>query len=496
MQMYLFPDPAAGAADPFIPSNGGDEADVVYHEYTHGLSNRLVVDALGNSTLGNIQAGSMGEAWSDWYAMDFLTNLGFQSDTPDPGDVRIGNYVGAGADLIRTQPMDCPVGTTSPKCPGTPGAGPGGYTYGDFGRIIGRPEVHADGEIWGETLWDLRTAIGTRKAESLVTRAMELSPANPSFLDMRNSILMADQVVNGGKANTKIWKVFAARGMGWFAGAVNGDDAAPAEDFSMPPAPGTPTGSLTGVVTDQDAGTPIAGAVVGFGGHASGFPGDYAAVSDATGHYTISGILPGTYPAVFARGDGFDQQTTTLSIASHASVRNWALRRDWAALGGGGSVVAFNGPDFTPFGCGPSSAIDQSLGNGWGSTSDLVGGVATPKFVTVKLPRAVNIAAVAIDPGNTCGDGGSASTGGYRLETSTDGTNFTLASSGTFGLADRHRLNSVPLAAGTTAGITHLRFTMVSPQIPGDPATLCPGPFSGCLFMDMSELEVYGTPAP
>ncbi len=59
--------------------------------------------------------------------------------------------------------------------------------------------MHADGEIWGQTLWDLRGVIGSKKAESLVTRAMELSPANPSFLDMRNSILQADLVVNGGK---------------------------------------------------------------------------------------------------------------------------------------------------------------------------------------------------------------------------------------------------------------------------------------------------------
>jgi extracellular elastinolytic metalloproteinase len=493
MQMYLFPDPA-DPTDPFLPSNGGDEADVVYHEYTHGLSNRLVVDALGNSTLGNIQAGSMGEAWSDWYAMDFLNNLGFQPDTPDPGDVRIGEYVGTGADLIRTQPMDCPVGTTSPKCHGTPGAGPGGYTYGDFGHIIGQPEVHADGEIWGETLWDLRTALGPRRAESLVTRAMELSPANPSFLDMRNAILMADQVVSKGSGNTKIWKVFAHRGMGWFAGAVDGDDTAPVEDFSMPPAPDTPTGSLSGVVTDQDTGAPIAGAVVGFGGHASGFPGDYAATTDATGHYTISGIFPGTYPAVFARGAGYDRQVTTLSIASRPNTRNWALRRDWAALAGGGAVVDFNGPDFTPFGCGPSAAIDQSLGNGWGSTSDPNPAAPTPKFVTVKLPRAVNIAQVAIDPGNTCGDGGSASTKDWKVETSVDGTTFTLAASGTFGPLDRHHLNLVTLTAGS-AGVNFVRFTMVNPQIPGDPATLCPGPFSGCLFMDMSELEVYGAPA-
>jgi len=29
MQMYLFPDPSAGGADPFIASNGGDEADII-----------------------------------------------------------------------------------------------------------------------------------------------------------------------------------------------------------------------------------------------------------------------------------------------------------------------------------------------------------------------------------------------------------------------------------------------------------------------------------
>lgn len=495
MQMYLFPDPA-DPGDPFLPTNGGDEADVVYHEYTHGLSNRLVVDALGNSTLGNIQAGSMGEAWSDWYAMDFLNNLGFQPDTPAPGDVLIGTYVSNGRALIRSQPLDCPVGTTSPKCPGTPGAGPGGYTYGDFGRVRGGPEVHADGEIWGETLWDLRTALGSKLTESLVTRAMELSPANPSYLDERNAILEADQVVNQGRANTKIWKVFAHRGMGWFAGSVDGDDTQPVEDFSMPPAAGTPTGSLSGKVTDQDAGTPIAGAVVGFGGHASGFPGDYAAVTDASGNYTINGILPGTYPAVFARGDGFDRVSAAVSIGSHPSTRDWTLRRDWAALAGGGSVAAFNGPDFTPFGCGPEGAINQSLGGGWGSTTDFVGNTATPKFVTVRLPHAVNITAIAVDPGNTCGDGGSASTGAYTVETSTDGTTFTLAASGTFGPADRHRLNSVPLTAGTTAGVGFVRFTMVSPQLPGNASDLCPGAFSGCLFMDMSEMEVYGTPAP
>jgi extracellular elastinolytic metalloproteinase len=129
MQMFLF-HYSQNPADPFVASNGGDELDVVYHEYTHGLSNRLVIDANGNSTLGGGQAGAMGEAWSDWYAFDFLNAEGWVADTPADRDLRVGDYVGHGLDLIRTQPMDCPVGSVSPKCQGgtAPGrtAGPGG----------------------------------------------------------------------------------------------------------------------------------------------------------------------------------------------------------------------------------------------------------------------------------------------------------------------------------------------------------------------------------
>ena len=88
-------------------------------------------------------------------------------------------------------------------------------TYGDFGKIAGGPEVHADGEIWLETLWDLRNALGSTETERLVTRAMELSPPSPSFLDMRNAIVQADEVANGGANSDTIWKTFAHRGMGY-----------------------------------------------------------------------------------------------------------------------------------------------------------------------------------------------------------------------------------------------------------------------------------------
>jgi extracellular elastinolytic metalloproteinase len=552
MQMFLFNDPVAsdplfgGAAgnDPFIQSNGGDEADVVYHEYTHGLSNRLVIDATGNSTLGGGQAGSMGEAWSDWYAMDFLVGQGQFVDTPTDGELRVGQYVGAGEDLIRTQPMDCSVGSTSPSCHGTPGAGPGGYTYGDFGKIIGQAEVHADGEIWGETLWDLRNALGQTTTEGLVTRAMELSPSNPSYLDMRNSILQADVVDNGGRNHDAIWAVFAHRGMGFFAAAVDGDDLAPAEDFSTPPG-GKADGRLTGVVSDQDSGTPIQGIIVQFGGHNSGFTGTLAGLSDKKGKYEIRRIFAGTYPKVSASGPGYDPLVQTVTIggknAEHGNkgkgkdnddednVRvNWALRRDWASLSGGGSISAFNGPDFSDFGCGPTGAIDQSETNGWGSSTDGDGpvfsptGNVTPKFAVVQLPQAVNVSEISVNPSNTCGDGGSAATRGFKVEVSSDGITYTQVAKGVFYLGNRGHENTV--FTGASANVRFVKFWMLNPQVPTAPTVggvlpTCTGPadcgtdpdnnpgvalhctppntdaFGGCIFMDMSEIKVFGSPA-
>jgi extracellular elastinolytic metalloproteinase len=480
MQMYLWDQDSR-----FIAGNSGDESDVIYHEYTHGLSNRLVVDADGASTLGGVQAGAMGEAWSDWYAEDYLVDQGLNKDTKAPGEVKIGKYVTANGPF-RSQPLDCPVGTTSPACPGTAAAGPGGYTYGDYGSI-GGSDVHKNGEIWSETLWDLRDAVGSKKAESLVTRALELSPANPSMLDERNSILAADLVVDGGKSQKTIWKVFAKRGMGYFAASVNGDDSHPVEDFSRPPAPNTPRGTLTGKVTDQDTGAPVSGIEVAFGGHASGFGGDYQAASAADGSYTISGILPGTYADVFAQGAGYDPLVKTVSISSHTQRRDWAVRRDWAASGGGSSVVSFTGPDYSDFGCGPAGLIDQSQSTGWGS--DIAPG---GQQIVIELPATVTIGELAINPSGTCGDDLTAGVGHYRVETSPDGTAWTTAAQGQF--ADGTATSTPITLTGGAIGVRYIRFSPLTSQ--AQDAGLCTTgtpTASGCAFLDQTELAVYGS---
>lgn len=522
MQMFLWHQPHTSFPDqdPFIAAMGSDEADIVYHENTHGLSNRLVVDAQGNSTLGGGQSGAMGEAWSDWYAMDYLVDQGLQQDTSAPGEVRIGNYVGWGNDLIRTQPLDCPVGSSSPACPGGLTGHNGGYTYGDLGHVVGQIEVHGDGEIWGETLWDLRDALGSQTSEDLITRAMELSPNHPSMLDERNAILQADEVDFGGSHHDAIWSVFAHRGMGYFAGALSGDDTHPVQDFSLPPAPGSPTGNLTGTITDSNTAQPIQGAVVAFGGHDSGFPGDLTGVSDASGNYSIDDIFFGNYPDVSVSAPGYDQQVIpgTLAINQPTTTQNFQLRRDWASLSGGGSITDFSGPDFSAFGCGPTGAIDQSQGTGWGSVTNSAGvddGTTSPEHIVVKLPVAVDINDIEINPSNTCGDPGSSSVRGFTVETSSDGVTFTQVSTGVFYAGNRGHLNPISLS-GPLSDINYVRFTFLNPQVPLAGFTACtsatscgtdptdssgvaahcgPGKdngFGGCTFTDMSEIEVFG----
>jgi len=232
MQFYLWSSFCTNGTEYDV--NPADDALVVYHEYTHGMTNRLVTDGAGFPAMIGAQPGAMDEGLADWFALDLLNAEGFEPDTATPGELIAGRYENT---RLRTQAFDCPVGVVvAGKCPA------GGYTYGAFGKILGFPEVHADGEIWVETLWDLRTRLiadygrgaGIERARALVTDGLRLAPANPTFLDMRNAILQAD-LNRGFGDRDRIWAVFAARGMGFRASTTGNNDTAPRQDFSLPP---------------------------------------------------------------------------------------------------------------------------------------------------------------------------------------------------------------------------------------------------------------------
>jgi extracellular elastinolytic metalloproteinase len=237
LQLGLFS--GVGHVDAIHDVNSADDASIVYHEYAHGLSDRLITNPSGNSVLTGVHGDAMAEGWSDWYALDFLDAEGVLADGAAP-DLRLGAYENL---ALRSQPLDCPPPPhSSPACPGTAGAGPGGYTFDDIGDVASGPEPHADGEIWAETLWQLRSAMvgahgraaGIARTRTLVTGAMMLlqgSGASPTFTDIRDLMLV---VSDDPDDEARVWAVFASRGMGAGADADGPDDTTPTVDFDPP----------------------------------------------------------------------------------------------------------------------------------------------------------------------------------------------------------------------------------------------------------------------
>lgn len=210
MQMYIWTDPN--------PDRDGDlDSGIIIHEYTHGISNRLTGGPSNASALSAQQSGGMGEGWSDYYSLML---------TMKPTDTA------ARARGIGTYALNQP----------TTGVGIRAYRYSPnksinpmtIGLYNSNNAVHYTGTLWCTALWDMtwllidrygmqsniRTGFdplnvrGNALALQLVTDAMKLQPANPSFEQARNAILQADVALTGGQNQAEIWQAFAGRGMG------------------------------------------------------------------------------------------------------------------------------------------------------------------------------------------------------------------------------------------------------------------------------------------
>jgi hypothetical protein len=223
MQMYLFNGPTPDR-------DGSLDAEIVLHEYTHGLSTRLVG---GGDQLNELQSAGMGEGWSDFYAIALLSESGDELD----GNYAMGAYASYQIDQlnenyyygIRRYPyttdlarnpltfkdLDSRQAVRHTGVPLSPLSG-----AGDFAE-----EVHNQGEVWCVTLWDARAnlikkwgfEIGNQLILQLVTDGMKLTPPNPNFLEARDAILQADLVKTGGANREELWAAFAKRGMGFNA---------------------------------------------------------------------------------------------------------------------------------------------------------------------------------------------------------------------------------------------------------------------------------------
>ena len=157
--------------------DGDIDSDIVFHEYGHGLSWRMIGGMSGKL------AGAIGEGASDVNA--FLLD----------GDDRIGEYAWGDAAGIRRYPYQ--------NYPLT-------YANVDGG------EVHNDGEIYAGAMWRvlqnyLAAGLTVDDLYGDFVDGMNFTPSTPAFEDMRDGML---QSAAGTGRECLIWRGFAASGIG------------------------------------------------------------------------------------------------------------------------------------------------------------------------------------------------------------------------------------------------------------------------------------------
>ena len=205
MQMYLW--------TYTTPSRDGDlDNGVIAHEFTHGISNRLVGGPGNTSCLNN--AEQMGEGWSDWCALMMTIEPGDQGiDRRGIGTYVVGQAITGGG--IRPAPYSTDFAQNN-------------YTYGATNNTaLAAP--HGIGFVWCTILWEMTWELinavgfdpnlytgtgGNNIAMHLVMEGMKLTPCNPGFVDARDAILAADAALYGGTHTTLLWNAFARRGLG------------------------------------------------------------------------------------------------------------------------------------------------------------------------------------------------------------------------------------------------------------------------------------------
>ncbi len=209
--------------------------EIIAHEYGHGISNRLMGGAQAAGCMQNDE--QQGEGFSDWFGL--MITLG-ENDSPTlPRGVATYS---AG---------QSPTGVGIRNAPYSPDFAINGYTYADTNNTAAVSQPHGVGFVFATMLWDLTWLFideygfdpdltngngGNNMIMQLVIDGLKLAPCSSGFVDMRDAILLADELVYNGANECLIWGAFAARGLGWQADQGNASSRTDqVEDFSMPP---------------------------------------------------------------------------------------------------------------------------------------------------------------------------------------------------------------------------------------------------------------------
>lgn len=376
---YLFQPLAGGFYSPC--ADGSLDMSVVGHEYTHAISNRMIGGP--DEGITSEQGGAMGESWGDLTASEYMYEHGYSTGA-DPwvvGPYATGNKtVGIRDYAIDANPLN----------------------YSDYGFDSPGVEVHADGEIWNGTMWEVRKALvakynaaypttdkalnlrcaqatatstptpatqcpGNRRWLQLVFDAFLLQQGATSMLDARDAMLAADRMRFGGANQAAMWDAFARRGMGSNASTPDADSGDPTPGFASPRStPATvkftgPTGKV--YIGDYEArATPVAD------------------TNSATALSSTAKLTAGTYKVLFvAPGYGMTRSTITVT-AGQSVTKAFSASPNLASAKNGAKVLASSAGSLNS-----GALIDDTEETNWAGVNSADSVDTTSPWVAVDL---------------------------------------------------------------------------------------------------------------
>ncbi|HLN75669.1 MAG TPA: M36 family metallopeptidase [Nocardioidaceae bacterium] len=409
---YLF-QPIAGAF--YSPcADGSFDMSVVGHEYTHAISNRMIGGP--DEGITSEQGGAMGESWGDLVASEYLISHGYSTGA-NPwvvGPYATGNKaVGIRDYAINRNPLQ----------------------YGDYGFDSTGPEVHADGEIWNATQYDVRQALvrkydkrfpssdrqlqlrcadgtgtssplpagrcpGNRRWLQLMFDAFLLQQGATSMLDARDAMLAADQMRFRGANQSTLWTAFARNGMGVDARTPNADSDEPKPGYR---APGVRLGTVRFAARSGKRQVP--GKF--FVGHYEARVTPVADTIRSTALGAVVKLVPGTYDLVFqGKGVGLERARFTVRPGRRVT-KVVRVSRNLASKSSGAKVAGSSAGSVNP-----ASLIDDTEATNWAgiNDSDSVDAKGKNPFVVVDLAggrhmvRRVQVSAMLRPAGNDASD--------------------------------------------------------------------------------------------
>jgi hypothetical protein len=383
---YLFQSLAGAFYAPCV--DGDQDMGIVGHEYTHAISNRMVGGP--NDNITGAHGGSMGESWSDLVAAEFLFSQSYHKGMASPWAVGVyatGNEEKAIRDYaINRNPL----------------------TFADLGFDTTGPEVHADGEIWNGTQWDVRQALvkkwnkkfpysnnalqlkcargtqangpldstvcpGNRRWVQLMFDSFLLQQGATTMLDARDAMLASDQMRYKGANQRVMWLAFARNAMGVDAKVNDINDTDPTPGYV---ARGTKSATVT--FKPVSGGKVVAGKVF-----LSKYEARVSPAADtikATKMDNTVKLAPGRYDVLFAApGYGMTRSSITVK-AGQVVAKKIEVQRNLASKFSGAKIVASSAGSLNV-----ASLIDDTEATSWAGVNATESVDALHPFVIIDL---------------------------------------------------------------------------------------------------------------